>query len=60
MATATRPAEAEPRSARASSFVAALEMAREGSLELRQEAEFAPLMLRRGRTPFRPIAGEGA
>lgn len=57
---AIRPAEAEPRSARASSFVAALEMAREGSLELRQEAEFAPLMLRRGRTPFGSIAGEGA
>jgi segregation and condensation protein A len=56
---AIRPAEAEPRSARASSFVAALEMARDGSLELRQEAEFAPLYLRRGRSPARAL-GEGA
>lgn len=45
---AIRPAEAEPRSARASSFVAALELAREGALELRQEAAFAPLYLRTG------------
>lgn len=45
---AIRPAEAEPRSARASSFVAALELAREGALELRQEAAFAPLYVRRG------------
>jgi segregation and condensation protein A len=46
---AIRPADAEPRSARASSFVAALELAREGALELRQEAAFAPLYLRLGR-----------
>lgn len=43
---AIRPAEAEPRSARASSFVAALELAREGALQLRQEAAFGPLYLR--------------
>ncbi|WP_150287210.1 segregation and condensation protein A [Rhabdaerophilum calidifontis] len=40
------PGEAEPRSARASAFVAALELAREGLVELRQEAAFAPLYLR--------------
>jgi segregation and condensation protein A len=34
------------RSALASSFVAALELARRGTLELHQEANFAPLMLR--------------
>ncbi|MCZ8374332.1 MAG: ScpA family protein [Beijerinckiaceae bacterium] len=49
LVAAIRPAEAEPRSARASSFVAALELAREGALELRQEAAFAPLYLRTGR-----------
>lgn len=43
---AIRPTEAEPRSARASSFVAALELVREGALELRQESAFAPLYLR--------------
>jgi segregation and condensation protein A len=35
------------RSARASSFSASLEMAREGLIELRQEAHFAPLFLRK-------------
>ena len=35
------------RSARASSFSASLEMVREGVLELRQDAHFAPLFLRR-------------
>jgi len=43
------PAEAAGdyrRSALASSFVAALELARQGKLALRQEAAFAPLMLR--------------
>ncbi len=35
------------RSATASSFVAALELARTGMVEIAQEAEFAPLMLRR-------------
>ncbi len=44
------PAHAEPRlrrSALASSFVAALELARRGKAELRQEAAFGPLHLRR-------------
>lgn len=41
-----KPSEAEPRSARASGFVAALELAREGLIEFRQEAAFAPLYLR--------------
>lgn len=38
--------QAEPRSAMASSFVAALELAREGRVELRQEQAFAQLFLR--------------
>jgi segregation and condensation protein A len=38
------------RTARASSFSASLELAREGRFELRQDAAFAPLWLR-------PIAG---
>ena len=37
------------RSALASSFVAALELARQGRAELEQEETFGPLMLRRGR-----------
>ncbi len=45
---AIAPNLAEPRSAKASSFVAALELAREGRIELKQEAAFAPLFLRRG------------
>lgn len=45
---AIRPDEAEPRSACASSFVAALELAREGRVELKQEQAFAPIYLRRG------------
>lgn len=40
--------EAEARSTTASGFVAALELAREGHLNLRQEAPFAPLYLKRG------------
>lgn len=43
------PAEAPPafrRSALASSFVAALELARQGKVELRQQAPFAPLYVR--------------
>lgn len=55
---AIRPADAEPRSARASAFVAALELAREGRLELRQEEAFAPLFLRRGLSAM-PASGEG-
>jgi segregation and condensation protein A len=39
------------RSALASSFVAALELARQGRLDIRQEAIFAPLYLRRAGTP---------
>ena len=42
--------DADPRLARsalASSFVAALELAKQGKVELAQEATFAPLMLRR-------------
>jgi segregation and condensation protein A len=35
------------RSARASSFSASLELVREGLIELRQEAHFAPLFLRK-------------
>ncbi len=44
------PVDAEPelrRSAVASSFVAALELARQGRVELAQDRAFAPLMLRR-------------
>jgi segregation and condensation protein A len=48
LVAAIRPHEAAPRSARASAFVAALELAREGAIELKQEAAFAPLYLRRG------------
>ena len=45
---AIKPDQAEPRSAKASSFVAALELARDGTLELKQEQAFATLYLRRG------------
>jgi segregation and condensation protein A len=38
---------ARRRSATAASFAAALELARTGAVELRQEAAFAPLYLRR-------------
>ncbi|OYU36192.1 MAG: segregation/condensation protein A [Novosphingobium sp. PASSN1] len=44
-------AGADPRLARsalASSFVAALELAKQGKVEIAQEATFAPIMLRRG------------
>jgi segregation and condensation protein A len=34
------------RSARASTFAASLELAREGKIELRQETAFAPIWLR--------------
>jgi len=44
---AIRPSGEEARSTKASSFVAALELAREGHLELRQQEAFAPLYLRR-------------
>ena len=44
------------RSARASSFSASLEFAREGSLELRQEAAFAPLYMRRVEKERPPLA----
>jgi segregation and condensation protein A len=46
---AIAPGQAEPRSMKASSFVAALELAREGQLELKQDGAFAPLFLRRAR-----------
>ncbi|MDX3901371.1 MAG: ScpA family protein [Sphingobium sp.] len=39
------------RSALASSFVAALELARQGKVDLRQEGAFAPLYLRRAQAP---------
>lgn len=45
------------RTALAASFGASLEMAREGTLELRQDKAFAPLMLRR---PVRQAASGGA
>ena len=44
-------AGADPRLARsalASSFVAALELAKQGKVEIAQDATFAPIMLRRG------------
>ena len=44
---AIRPGGEEARSTTASSFVAALELAREGQLELKQQEPFAPLYLRR-------------
>ena len=48
----TAPTGALRRSALASSFLAALELARQGRVELRQAAPFAPLYLRaRGVTP---------
>lgn len=43
---AIRMGEADGRSTRASTFVAALELAREGRVELRQDEAFAPLMVR--------------
>ncbi|MEM6488390.1 MAG: ScpA family protein [Pseudomonadota bacterium] len=49
-----RAAPARRRSAIASSFAAALELAREGDVELRQEGPFEPLMVRPRREP-----GEG-
>jgi segregation and condensation protein A len=48
------------RTARASSFSAALELAREGLLELRQERAFAPLYLRAVAPPDAAAAGAGA
>jgi segregation and condensation protein A len=48
LVAAIRPHEAGPRSARASAFVAALELAREGAIELKQDMAFATLYLRRG------------
>ena len=44
---AIQPGQAERRSAKASSFVAALELVRDGSLDLKQEEAFAPIFLRR-------------
>ncbi|OYU50031.1 MAG: segregation/condensation protein A [Rhizobiales bacterium PAR1] len=44
---AIQPAQAEKRSAKASSFVAALELVRDGSLDLKQEEAFATIYLRR-------------
>lgn len=44
---AIRPGGEDARSTTASSFVAALELAREGQIELRQQEAFAPLYLRR-------------
>jgi segregation and condensation protein A len=44
------------RSARASSFSASLELVREGRLELRQDAHFAPLFMRRVEPPEAPPA----
>ena len=44
------PANAEPalrRSALASSFLAMLELAKQGRVELQQETSFAPLMVKR-------------
>lgn len=41
------PHDAEPRTVLASSFGATLEMAREGLVDLRQEAPFAPIYMRR-------------
>ena len=43
---AIAPQQADKRSAQASSFAAALELAREGRIALRQEGAFAPLYLR--------------
>lgn len=52
----TTPAERV--TAIASTFVASLEMVREGSLEMRQEKAYAPLFLR-ARTPIAPEAVHG-
>lgn len=46
LVAAIAPAKTERRSARASSFAAALELAREGEIELKQESPFALLLLR--------------
>jgi segregation and condensation protein A len=43
------------RTARASSFSASLELAREGRIELRQDAAFAPLWLRPAAVAPEPI-----
>ena len=45
------------RSARASSFSASLEMVREGVIELRQDATFAPLYIRPKRPEAAPSGG---
>jgi segregation and condensation protein A len=47
LVAAIRPEEAERRSAKASTFVAALELVRDGSLDLKQEEAFATIYLRR-------------
>lgn len=52
---AIRPDQAEPRSTKASSFVAALELARDGTLELKQEQAFATLYLRRSKPATPPL-----
>lgn len=46
------------RTARASSFAATLEMAREGSIEIRQDKTFAPIFIRRAASPA--VGGEAA
>ncbi|AJY47151.1 segregation and condensation protein A [Martelella endophytica] len=53
----------EMRTAIASTFAASLELVREGSLDLKQDQPFAPILMRRGsRKPVetRPPAGEAA
>src|SRR3546814_12854269 len=57
------PPTADPeytRSALASSFVAVLELARQGRWTLQQEAAFPPLMLRRARCRTTLLAGSRA
>lgn len=44
-----------PRSARASTFAATLELVREGRADVKQEAIFAPLFLRRAHRPALPV-----
>ncbi|MCA3649112.1 MAG: segregation/condensation protein A, partial [Methylobacterium sp.] len=58
MAASRTASRSAPRSARASAFAASLELVRDGRADVRQEAIFAPLFLRRAERP--PLPAEPA
>lgn len=58
MAASRIASRSAPRSARASAFAASLELVRDGRADVRQEAIFAPLFLRRAERP--PLPAEPA